>query len=268
MTQKKVELFIIDPQVGFCQPGKPLFVPGADTDMTRLATMVKRIKNDLNDIHVTLDSHHYFDISHPSFWVDQAGKEPGWFTPLSLEDFLNGKLRPKFPQFYDEVKNYLQALKDNNRYMHIIWPPHCLIGSDEHAVIPDLYEAIHTWEMESDGAFINFVTKGSNYLREHYSGVKAEVEDPKDPTTKLNTKLIQTMEQADEIPVGGQASTHCVANTMRDVVKNFNSALSKFVILEDAMSPVPGFEKEADLFFSEMKALGVRFCKTTDYSVY
>ena len=41
---KQVHLLIIDPQNDFCSPDKgSLFVPGADQDMLRLATMVDRI---------------------------------------------------------------------------------------------------------------------------------------------------------------------------------------------------------------------------------
>ena len=58
-----IQLLIIDPQNDFCDPKGSLFVPGADGDMTRLATMIDRISPKLADIHVTLDSHHLVDIA-------------------------------------------------------------------------------------------------------------------------------------------------------------------------------------------------------------
>ena len=41
----RIELLIIDPQISFCDPDGELFVPGADEDMKRLATMINRLKS-------------------------------------------------------------------------------------------------------------------------------------------------------------------------------------------------------------------------------
>ncbi len=65
-----LRLLIIDPQNDFCDKRGSLFVPGADKDMVHLARMIKRLKDKISDIHVTLDTHHYVDIAHPGFWVD------------------------------------------------------------------------------------------------------------------------------------------------------------------------------------------------------
>ncbi len=94
-----------------------------------------------------------------------------------------------------------------------------------------------------------------------------DVPDPEDPTTHLNTQLIETLEKADVIVFSGEASSHCVANTIRDIVKNFGEdTVKKCVLLEDAMSPVPGFEQFADEFFQEMKDKGMQITKTTNFS--
>ena len=63
----QVELLIIDPQVDFCDPAGALYVTGADGDITRLARMVRRLAPKLDDIHVTLDSHHFVDVAHSDF---------------------------------------------------------------------------------------------------------------------------------------------------------------------------------------------------------
>ena len=69
----KVELLIIDPQVDFCDPKVgALYVPGAEHDMNRLAAMIRRLNNKIDDIHVTLDSHHLIHIAHPIFWKDSG----------------------------------------------------------------------------------------------------------------------------------------------------------------------------------------------------
>jgi len=66
----KVDLLVIDPQVDFCIPGNALVVDGADQDMKRLAAMIDRIGDKIDDIHCTLDQHHLIDIAHPIFWMN------------------------------------------------------------------------------------------------------------------------------------------------------------------------------------------------------
>jgi nicotinamidase-related amidase len=137
-----------------------------------------------------------------------------------------------------------------------------LIGGPGSSIHPSLFESLIKWEKHPGMA--TKVTKGSNYLTEHYSAVRAEVEDPGDTGTMLNTKLIGTLEKADIIAIGGQASTHCVANTVTDIANEFgDDAVKRIVILEDAMSPVPGFENLYSNFEHDMKSRGVKF-DTTD----
>ena len=64
----KTHLVIIDPQNDFCDPAGALYVPGAERDIEALATLLDRIGDKLEDVHVTLDSHRKVDISHPMWW--------------------------------------------------------------------------------------------------------------------------------------------------------------------------------------------------------
>jgi nicotinamidase-related amidase len=111
------------------------------------------------------------------------------------------------------------------------------------------------------------VTKGSNPWTEHYSAVQADVPDPADVTTQLNTGLIKTLEEADIILVAGEAGSHCLANTVRDIANNFGDAsyVGKLVLLEDATSPVPTFDKFQDDFVAEMTAKGMQLSTTVDW---
>jgi nicotinamidase-related amidase len=124
--------------------------------------------------------------------------------------------------------------------------------------------ALDVWEKKRYGV-VDYVTKGSNIFTEHYSGVQADVPDPEDSTTQLNMGLIQVLENADVILLSGQALSHCVANTARDIFKNFGSeSLKKITVIIDTTSSVPGFEKMGEDFVEEAKALGVKFEKSTD----
>lgn len=262
-----VELLIIDPQVDFCDPGRgALYVGGAEHDIGRLARMVTRLAPKLDDIHVTLDSHHFVDIAHPIFWRDSQGKHPDPFTLISVGDVETGRWTTTQPGMYRRALDYVQTLEKRGRYVLCIWPPHCLIGSEGHAVMPELFAALTAWEQQRFG-LVDYVTKGSNIYTEHYSAVQAEVPDPTDPSTQINTGLIQTLMKADLVAIAGEAGSHCVRNTVTDVANNFgdDSYVKKLVLLTDATCPVTGFEAFQADFIREMTARGMQLSTTTDF---
>ena len=65
---------IIDAQFDFCHPDGALFVPGADADVERIASLIRRFASRIDHIVVTLDTHHVLDIAHPLFWSNAAGQ--------------------------------------------------------------------------------------------------------------------------------------------------------------------------------------------------
>ncbi len=267
MSKSNIQLLVIDPQIDFCDPKGALYVAGADKDMERLSQMVLKHGDKIDDIRVTLDSHQRVHIAHPICWVDQQGKNPGPFTMISEDDVTgtNPKWRAFNPAWQKKQVDYVKALKAGGRYVLVIWPPHCLIGSNGHSVYPVLFDAISDWQNKYFGT-IDFVTKGSNLFTEHYSVVKADVPDSSDPSTNINTSFVQRLESATDILVAGEALSHCVANSVRDILNEFGQEhAKKFVILTDATSSVTGFEKMGEDFIAEMKALGMRFSTTTTF---
>jgi len=258
----KIHLLIIDPQNDFCDSNTgALYVPGAEEDMTRIGEFIKQKGDKLYDIHVTLDTHHYLDIAHPSFWVGSDGKEQP--TPLAtvitVDDVKNGKWRAKNPAWQKRALEYVEQLEANKRYALVVWPPHCLIGNPGHNIHPNLLGPLLEWEKKY--GWVDYVTKGSNIFTEHYSAVKADVPDPEDTTTDLNTELIEVLESGDMIVVAGEASDFCVANTMRDIVNEFGEdSTKKIVLAKNGMSAVnaPGLEHLAEDFFNEMRSKQVK----------
>ncbi len=260
----QLELLVIDPQNDFCDLKGSLFVPGADKNMERLSKFINRISKKLDDIHVTLDTHHYVDIAHPIFWVNSEGNHPKPFTIVEVDDLTNGVWRTTNPQFQERSLDYTLQLSRNKRYPLCIWPPHCLIGSWGHNVHPSLFKELLGWEKSF--AMVDYVTKGSNFWTEHYSAVQADVPDPNDPDTMLNTRLIETLERADIILLAGEARSHCLANTVRDIADNFGEEnIKKMVLLSDATSDVPGFENLGESFVDEMVKRGMQISTTIDF---
>jgi nicotinamidase-related amidase len=264
MSFAKVHLLLIDPQHDFCNPQGNLYVTGAENDMLRIADMIARLGGKLEDIHVTLDQHHLIDVAHPAMWKNASSQQPDPFTIITSNDIKNAVWYTTQPDLTPRMIAYTEALEASGRYPLCIWPPHCLIGSPGATVVPEVLDALNKW---ADKKFktIDFVSKGSNIFTEHYSGVKAEVPDPNDPTTQLNTRLIQTLEKTDMVLIAGEAGSHCLANTVRDVADGFSDpkVIEKLVLLADGTSPVQGFENLQDDFIKEMTAKGMKLSTTT-----
>ncbi len=268
----KVHLLIIDPQIDFCDlPGSALPVPGADADMKRVAKLVDRIGHKLDDIHVTLDSHRLIDIAHPAWWVNGKGENPPPFTQISSSDIEAGIWTPRNPSFRARSLAYTKELEAQKKFTLTIWPPHCLIGTAGHNVHPVLNDALQRWS-EKQFAMVDYVTKGSNPWTEHYGALLAEVPDPSDPSTGLNTAFLQTIADADIVAVAGEASSHCVLNTVQQIADNIGAdQVKKFHLLRDGMSPVPAipnivdFPAIAEAWLKDMQRLGMKITTTTDF---
>jgi len=262
----RLQFLIIDPQNDFSDaPGAALPVPGASADAERLAGLLDRLGDRIAAIHVTLDTHQLVDISHPIFWRNAQGQPPPPFTQITVADVEQGVWRAFKPDCQARALAYVCALRDNSRYELTIWPPHCLVGTWGHGVMPAVAGALQRWE-EACFARVDYVTKGHNPWTEHYSAVRADVPDPADPGTHLNTRLIQTLETADVVVLAGQALSHCVANTVRDIAAGMRPEnIRKLVLIEDASSPVPGFEDLARQFLADLGPRGMRTVRAAEF---
>ena len=70
------------------------------------------------------------------------------------------------------------------------------------------------------------------------------------------------------VALSGQALSHCVANTVRDIADAFNPKnIRKLVLIEDTSSSVPGFEALGQQFIADMQKRGMRTIKAADFLV-
>jgi nicotinamidase/pyrazinamidase len=263
----KTQLLIIDPQNDFCDlpeayrphgaaPALP--VAGAHADMQRLAALVREGMDGIGAIAVTLDSHHRLDIAHPTFWQAADGSAVAPFTAITAAQVRAGEYLPRDPTALARTLAYLDELEARGRYTLMVWPVHCEIGSWGHNVHADLKAAYNAWE-ERHLSNVQMIAKGSNPWTEHYSALQAEVPDPDDPGTQLNRALIDALDRADLLLIGGEASSHCVRASTEHIVANLPSGrVGKIVLLTDCMSPVAGFEAQHEAFLADMRSRGVR----------
>lgn len=258
----KKALVIIDPQKDFIispEFAGSLGVPGAYEDMLKIIDYIKN--ENPEHILVTLDTHHVFDIAHKAWWVNKEGKHPDQYTLITLEDVENGTWKAAKPEFQEHAQFYVKKLEEQQKYKLFIWPDHCIEGSEGHKVNPELAEALKNWENKNSKE-VEYLFKGMNHKTEHYSALKAEVVlDEAD--TQLRTDIIKQLSSYDEVIFTGEASTHCVAGTAMDYLENINQVdREKVTIIKNCMSPVPGFEANAENFFERAKQLHAKVIDT------
>lgn len=265
------QLLVIDPQNDFCdlpEDGSPvrqrpsLPVAGAHADMQRLARWIDREGLRLDAITVTLDSHQRYDIAHPAFWRTGEGADVAPFTAIRASQVRGGQFQPRDGTALARTLAYLDALEADSRYTLMVWPVHCEVGSWGHGVHADVLAACGLWQQQRQRAVHN-VFKGLNPWTEHYSALQAEVPDPADPATQLNTALLARLDQADLLVVAGEASSHCVRSTVEHLAEHLPRP-QRIVLMRDAMSPVPGFESAHHDFLAAMQARGLRLASSQE----
>jgi len=262
------QLLIVDPQNDFCDiTGAALPVTGAKADLQRLAALVDQAAGAIADIVVTLDSHPVYAIERPAFWqqdgaagADAVAQPVAPFTQIKAQDVRAGRFSPRDPALRDQVLAYLDALEASpKKYILMVWPAHCVVGTWGHNIHDELAAALGRWEASRLRA-VEKVLKGLNPMTEQYSAVRAEVPVAGDPRTQTHRALVDRIVEFPGLTfIAGEASSHCVAATAEDLFAEMSpERLARVVLIEDAMSPVGGFEAGAKAFIERARGLGVR----------
>ena len=275
--KRQLHLLVIDPQNDFCDlpadlipdgfaPSLP--VAGAHQDMLRVAGLIRDGGAGLTHISVTLDAHHRYDIAHPTFWRTRNKGPVPPFTQISAQQLRSGAYVPAADAALPRAQAYLYALESAGRYQLMVWPVHCEIGSWGQNIHGAVRAAYNGWEVAQQQVVAK-LSKGSNPWTEHYSAVMAEVPDPQDPATQLNTHFLDTLVSADQIYLCGEAGSHCVKASTEHIAdyleaRQGRAALARLVLLTDCMSPVSGFEAQQRDFLAAMQARGARLATSND----
>jgi nicotinamidase/pyrazinamidase len=254
-------LLIIDAQFDFCHPEGALFVPGADQDVQRIVALLEAKGGEINDVIVTLDTHQVLDISHPGFWTDRRENHPVPFTSIRSSEVKDGKWKPLWEPEW--VGAYLQKLESEGELSHYIWPEHCVLGTRGNALHDSLAECL-TRRAHATGRNHLTVIKGLNPFTEHFGVFEAQVPMGGDPDTQLNQQLINHLGEYDRILICGEARSHCVATSLKQLLKYGQALLPRLVLLTDAMSDVAGLGHLADPIFEEARRRGVQFSLSTE----
>jgi nicotinamidase-related amidase len=176
--EKQARLLIVDMQVDFCHEQGSLFVPGAADDIRRLIEFIFRNAPYITDIICTMDSHLPFQIFHPPWWGDEAGRHPEPLTMITLQDLDEGRWRPLVRPGYS--REYVRQLEVESKKVLTIWPYHVLLGGLGNALDPELWSAV-MWHSLARKSQPTWLAKGRVPQTEHYSAIQPEIPAPGHP---------------------------------------------------------------------------------------
>jgi nicotinamidase-related amidase len=208
---------------------------------------------------LTQDYHNVVDISHPVFWEDKEGNPPPPFTEISLKKVLGGIWKPRYQR--EKAIDYIRKLENQGEFPHTIWPEHCIIGSHGAAFADEILEPLKNWARK--GNYYEVVVKGTHPLTEHFGALKANVPVAGSPETHLNTDLVKKLMRSSRIYLAGEAKSHCVATTVKQML-HIGGLARKLRIIEDCMTNISGFESLSSPIYEKAKAEGVRFVSSSD----
>ncbi len=254
--QQHVDLYIIDGQKDFCFPEGTLYVggesgTGAIDDSRRIAEFIYRNLRNISQVRATMDTHFAYQIFFSSFLVFDDGSPVPPHTAVPLDDVRSGKVKPSpyaaavvgdYNYLVRHLLHYCSELEKAGKYVLYVWPEHCILGSDGHALAGVLHEA-RMFHAYTRGSQSHVEVKGGNPLTENYSVFRPEVLTGPDgkPIAQKNVRMYETALRGKGIFVG-QAASHCVASSIDDILNEILAKdpklASNFYVLEDCMSSV------------------------------
>lgn len=290
-----LHLLLIDAQKDFCFPNGALYVAGrsgkgAIEDSVRIAEFVYRNLGRITNITTTLDTHFAYQIFFPSFWIDREDRPLAPFREITADQVARGEVRPSpmvakwlcggnYAWLLKQALHYCTELEKAGKYRLYLWPPHCLLGSDGHALAGLLHEArlFHSFVR---GAQSWVEVKGGNPLTENYSVLRPEVLTRHDgaPLAQRNALFLKTLLASDAVVIAGQAASHCVKSSIDDLLGEILAQdpelARKVYILTDCMSSVTvpdgkggfaaDFTPQAEAAFQRFADAGMRLVRSSD----
>jgi nicotinamidase-related amidase len=265
---QRIHLVLIDMQIDFCHDSGNLPVPGALQDIRRTIEFIYRHAGRISQITCSLDAHLPRQIFFPNWWTDDQGNHPAPFTIITAADVAEGSWRPVVD--VDRSIDYVRQLEDRHKKKLCIWPYHTLIGSIGQMLDPELWSAVF-WHAVARRTQPHWLSKGSVPHTEHYSIIQPEVPAPDETGGGQNREFLNILAEADQIIIAGEAESHCVLETVEDLVENFGGQpqlLNKIYFLKDCTSPVAhpeiDFHAIAINRFNEFEKQGVKFIDSTE----
>ncbi len=253
----------IDVQKDFMEGGA-LGVPGSVGDVERLTRFIYNNMSGITRIMCSLDTHTPHQIFHPCWWVNSAGDHPAPYTIITYDDVINDRWRPLFDD-KGASRQYVKELEKvgAGKKLLCIWPYHCINGTEGFSLENEFAKMVYFHSVARFAAN-RMINKGNDPYSEMYGIIKPEFSQK----NWMNTAVLNAIEQYDEIYVAGEAASHCLLESVRQIAEHFANRpeiLQRITILEDCTSSIPGYEAATkDAFDSFRSTYGIKFAKSTD----
>ena len=258
---EKVLFIGIDIQNDFMENGE-LGVPNSHKDVERVTKFLYQNLDKVTTIALSLDTHEMHQIFHPSWWVDAEGNHPVPFTVITTEDVEKGKWMAVEKQ--EESLAYIIHLERLGKKQLLIWSYHCIEGTHGAALEGQFSNMVHFHSVIRQSS-IQKIVKGQDPLSEMYGIIQPEYAK----TDGTNYAFLQSLLAYDKIVIAGEAKSHCVLESVRQIVEYYgdkHELPSKIYLLDDCMSPIPGFEVSTEHAFKELqKNYGFHIVKSTEF---
>ncbi len=266
---EKVAVILVDCQHDFVDPTGTLYVPGSQEDMGRFLTWFYTNAYMVTSIYASLDTHLPFHIFYGSWWQDpRTGAHPAPYTVITANDITNKKWVPLFQA--DWSVSYVRQLQQQAKKDLMIWPYHTMQGTLGHMLVAPISEAI-AWHSAARNTQPIYIEKGRTTRTEFYGIFGAEVTDPEDTQSQLNVPLLNAIMKHDKVYIAGEAKSHCVLETERQLVSYFSDQpelLKKLYFLKDCTSsvqhPVIDFDTLAEAELAEMERRGAHIVLSSE----
>lgn len=292
----KIHILDIDSQFDFSFPSGSLYVAGQSgagaIDAHR--NFVRFVYENLyriTQISCTMDSHLPVQVFFPTAHVRADGSSPESNTIISAEEYRRGDYRanpfvakelgadPNWLTrqwiYYCEQLEKVDPDTGESKYQLLLWPFHCLIGSDGHPLVGSVQEVRMFHAFVRSAANVVQI-KGGSPFTEHYSIFQPEVQTFWDgnpiPGVQKNTHLISTLLSSDVVIIVGLADSHCVKESINDFdreIKAQDPDLAKKVyIMRDCSASVviPGvmdFTPMAEAAYDKWSNAGMHVVEST-----
>lgn len=266
---EKIAVILVDYQHDFIDPTGTLYVPGSQEDIARFLTWFYTNAHRITSIYASLDTHLPSQIFYSSWWKNpKTGEHPQPFTVITADDVSNMRWVPVIQP--DWSIRYVQQLQQQAKKDLMIWPYHTMEGTLGHMLAAPISEAI-AWHSAARNTQPTYIEKGRTIRTEYYGIFGAEIPDPEDPASSLNVTLLDAVMKHDKVYVAGEAKSHCVLETERQLVGRFANAsdmLKRLHFLKDCTSsvqhPVIDFDSLANTELAAMERQGVQVVLSTD----
>lgn len=237
--RERIAVVLVDYQHDFVDPSGTLSVPGAQADIARFLRWFYASAASITSIYASLDTHLPNQIFFSDWWHDpRTGEHPQPFTPISAADVNAERWSPLFQPEWSLY--YVNTLAEQARKDLMIWPHHTMQGTLGHMLAAPISEAI-AWHSAARATRPNYIAKGLTTRTEFYGIFGAEVQDPADSTSYLNAALLDAVTRHDHVYIAGEAKSHCVLETARQLVAYLgrqSEQLARLHLLGDCTSSV------------------------------